>query len=140
MLISNVFSNRLAWLILLYSFWITFRAEVSAETRCFQPALFHKIPLVKLTGGSSSANYHQETILGCQAHCSKSQVCKSINVNERDDGYFDCDLLQHTKDSSGVTMTSAHGYIHFEVSNPVLICTYFGRFYESANIFFPSEV
>ena len=99
----------------------------SHENRCFQPALFHKIPLVKLTGATSSATYQQETVLGCQAHCSKSKVCKSINVNERDDGYFDCDLLEHNKDSSGVTMTSVHGFVHFEVSILAFTCMDFGR-------------
>ena len=118
MLMTSVQQNRLARLIFMCCSWTHFVSGESHENHCFQPALFNKIPLVKLTGASSWASYQQETILGCQAHCSKSQVCKYINVKERSDGYFDCDLLEHSKDSSGVTMTSTHGYVHYEVSIP----------------------
>ena len=128
MLISNVLKNRSVLLILLDSSWIIFKAQASAKARSFQPALFHKIPLVKSTGGIIISKLSSRDNSWMSSPLLKHEVCKSINVNGLDDGYFDCDLIQHTKDSSGMTMTSAHGYIHFEVNNPVLIYSYFGAF------------
>ena len=112
-----IYKTGLSWLMLVYYLW-TFAAaaEEMSQERCFKSALFKKIPLVQLTGTTTSASYQKETVLDCQVRCSMSQGCKSINVKERDDGYFDCDLLEHNKDSSGITMTSSHGYIHYEVS------------------------
>ena len=119
---AHVCRNTIIGFMLLYQFSSFALTEENPGTRCLNPALFKKFSLVKLTGATLSKTYERQTILDCQVYCSQSQVCKSINIKKRDDGYFDCELLEHNKDSSvsPLTMSSTHNWIHFEVSILIL--------------------
>ena len=88
----------------------------ASNGRCFKPAMFQRISLVHLTGGSVLKTLTKDHILSCQLACTQMAECKSINVRERTDGYFDCDLLSENKDTSGRELKPTQGSTYYEVS------------------------
>ena len=88
----------------------------ASDGRCFNPAIFEKIPLVHLKDGSIIQSIRKEIPLGCQTACSQTTACKSINIRQRTDGYFDCDLLSENKFTSGRELKPLEGSNYYEVS------------------------
>ena len=88
----------------------------ASDGRCFNPAMFEKIPLVRLKDGSVVKTLTREVPLGCQAACSQTTACKSINIRQRTDGYFDCDLLSENRFTSGRELKPLEGSNYYEVT------------------------
>ena len=88
----------------------------ASDGRCFKPAIFEKVPLVHLKDGSVVQSIMKEIPLGCQVACSQKTACKSMNIRQRTDGYFDCDLLSENKFTSGRALKPLEGSNYYEVS------------------------